>query len=216
MSNRLVLPYCKKDGIYHLALDISLGIGNWILDICKQMKVLSMPSARTSQVGFTLIEFIIYFALAGIVVFILSLFLQEMLSSRVKTQSILTVEQQGQQIMQSVVQATRNAKAITSPAAGSSSQRLELEAYDQEENPTVFDFDGGLVRICEGGGCAQVALNSSEVVISNFLFENLSRQNTPGTIRVSFTVSRTNPSGRNEFNYAATFRGSATIRVRSE
>lgn len=66
------------------------------------------------------------------------------------------------------------------------------------------------LQIKEGTG-TPVSLTNDKVAISNLTFKNLARSGTDGVIQVSFTISRVNTSGKNEYDYQKTFVGSAAI-----
>jgi len=140
--------------------------------------------------GFTLIELILYVGLAAVMILAVSIFLSTMLQSRVRNQTVLEVESQGIQVMQIVTQAGRNANSI--------------------DFTTSFDLSQGVIIMNDGSG--PVALTNSRVVASNLTFQNLSRTDTPGTIRIQFTLTHINPSERNEYDFSKTFYGSATLR----
>jgi prepilin-type N-terminal cleavage/methylation domain-containing protein len=161
--------------------------------------------------GFTLIELLLYTVVVGIILTAVSALLFGILQSRVKNQTIAEVEQQGIQVMQIVTQTLRNATAINSPSAGASVAMLSVNTPVGASNPTVFDLSSGVIRITEGAEAA-VGLNNSLVTASGLTFQNLTTSGTPGTIRVTFTLTRVNPSGRNEYDYAQTFYGSASLR----
>lgn len=161
-------------------------------------------STMKKQKGFTLIELLLYIAIASIIVFTTAALLQFTLQSKVKNQTIAEVEQQGTQVMQIITQTVRNATAINSPTIGNSAASLSVDT-------TVFDLSGGSIRIKEGAGVA-VNLTSSKVTASSLNFQNLSRAGTPNTIRVSFTLTYTNPSGRNEYSFTQNFYGSSGLR----
>lgn len=114
---------------------------------------------------------------------ILPIFLQ----SRVKNQTISEVEQQGNQVMQRITQAGRNATSINFTSA--------------------FDLSAGTIRE------NTIALTNSRVVASNLTFQNLSRAGTPGTIRIQFTITHVNPQGQIEYDFSKTFYGSASLRL---
>src|SRR3990167_11517142 len=76
--------------------------------------------------GFTLIELLLYVAISSVMLLITSLFLQTLLQSRIKNQTIAEVEQQGLAVMQLITQAARNADSINSPATGASAVSLSL------------------------------------------------------------------------------------------
>lgn len=62
------------------------------------------------------------------------------------------------------------------------------------------------------GAANNIPLTSDNVGVSNLTFKNLTRSGTPGVIQVSFTISRVNTSGKNEYDYTKTFTGSASLR----
>jgi len=161
--------------------------------------------------GFTLIELLLYVAISSVMLLITSLFLQTLLQSRIKNQTIAEVEQQGLHIMQLITQTVRNAEAITAPAPSASAASLTLDVIPAASDPTVFDLSSGAIRIQEGAG-AVVPLINSRVTASSLAFHNLSHASTPGIVRISFTLTHVNPGGRNEYNFSKTFYASASLR----
>src|SRR6185369_3187743 len=170
-----------------------------------------MRMKTPSLKGFTLVELLLYVAISGAMLLVVSLFLSTLLQSRVKNQTIAEVEQQGLQVMQMVTQAIRNADAISSPALGTSAATLSINTLVAANNPTVLDLSGGVIRIKEGAGSV-VSLTNSRVAASALTFRNLSRSGTTGTLRIQFTLTYVNPPGRNEFSFTKTFIGTATLR----
>lgn len=161
--------------------------------------------------GFTLIELLLYVAISGVILLVISLFLQTLLESRIKNQTIAEVEQQGLQVMQLITQTVRNADTINSPATGAGAPTLSINTHTGANNPTVFDLGSGAIRIKEGVG-AVIPLTNSRITASALNFQNLSRASTPGVIRISFTLTHVNPEGRNEYNFSKTFYASASLR----
>lgn len=161
--------------------------------------------------GFTLVELLLYFGLAAIMILVIATFFGTMLGARVQNQVIAEVEQQGVAVLQRVTQTIRNADSITSPTIGVSAASLTLDMVPVAVDPTVFDISSGVIRITEGAGSA-VALTNSRVTASALTFQNLSQASTPGTVRIQFTLTHLNPSSRQEYNYARTFYGSASLR----
>lgn len=164
-----------------------------------------------SKSGFTLVELLLYVSIASIMLLITSLFLATLLQSRIKNQTIAEVEQQGLQVMQLMTQTVRNADTINSPGSGASAATLSVNTISAGNNPTVFDFASGVIRIKEGAA-AVVPLTNSHLTASSLSFSNLSRASTPGTIRIQFILTSVNPTGRNEYSFTKTFIGSATLR----
>lgn len=163
------------------------------------------------QSGFTLIELLLYVSISGVILFSVSLFLSALFESRVKSQATTEVEQQGLHVMQTITQIARNAEAIILPARGISASSLTLDLITVANDPTIFDDASGVIRITEGAGSA-VALTNSRVTASALTFQNLSQAGTPGTIRIQFILTHTNPEGRNEYAFSKTFTASATLR----
>lgn len=161
--------------------------------------------------GFTLIELILYIAIVGIISLVLIVFLGDLLESRIKNQTIMEVEQQGELIMQRVLQAGRNANFITSPATSTSGGGLTLVMVSSTLNPTIFALSGGAITLKEDG-LNTYDLNNNKVLVSNLVFSNLSRVGTRGNFRVSFTVSASSTPGRYEYEYSKNFIGSASLR----
>ncbi len=160
--------------------------------------------------GFTLIELLLYVSVASIILLVTSLFLSTLLQSRIKNQTIAEVEQQGLQAIQIMTQTIRNAATINSPGQGATAATLSIDTYTSGNNPTIFDLSSGALRMKEGAGSA-IALTNSRVSVSSLTFQNLSRSSTPGIIRIQFTITHVNPSGRNEYNFSKTFTASASL-----
>jgi len=166
---------------------------------------------RNPSSGFSLIEIILYVAISAVVLLIMSQFLTQSLQARQKYKTVSEISMQGNQIMQLLAQTVRNASAINTPAAGATSSSLSLNVPTPALSPTVVSLTGGVLNITEGTGTG-VALNNSQISVTNFTVRNLSRTGTPGIIQIQFTLSYNNPSNKNEYNYVQTFTTSAGIR----
>ena len=175
------------------------------------IKIKKNNAISTGKQGFTLVEVLLYVIILSAMTLTISVLLFLIFQSRVKGQTIAEVEQNGQRIMQIVTQTIRNADSITSPAIGTSASSLTLVVPTGAKSPTIFDLSGSVFRVKEGVG-TNIALSNSRVVVSGLSFYNTSRTGTPGVIKIQFTLSHLNPSGRNEYNYSETFYGSATLR----
>lgn len=153
----------------------------------------------------------LYTGIAAVLLLVITSFFQMTLASKAKNKTILEVEQQGIQVMQLITQTVMNAEAITSPTAGNSSSGAILDLVSVANDPTVFDLSGGVIRITEGAGLA-ANLTSSLVNVDNLVFENLSKTGTPGILRIEFTISYINNTGRNEYDWSKTFYSSISLR----
>ncbi len=161
--------------------------------------------------GFTLVELLLSVGLAGVILLLSSLLLATLLQARVKNQTLAEVEEQGLAVMQVMTQAIRNAETLNSPTLGISATTLSLNTPMVGNNPTVFSSALGSIQIKEGSATA-VALNNSRVTVSSLSFQNLAQAGTPGSLRIQFTLTAVNPSGRNEYSFTKIFTGSASLR----
>lgn len=168
-----------------------------------------------SQRGFTLLELLLYVAISAIIMSGIVTLLILLMNSRVKNQTVTEVESQGAFIMQELGASIRNSAAITAPAAGASATSLTLDTRDDTKDPVIYSLTSGVVSVTEGSGPKPTVtpLNSSAVTVSGLSFQNLSLAGTTSqVIRVTFTVTYTNPSGRDEYNYSKTFYNSYSLR----
>lgn len=165
----------------------------------------------TNQSGFTLLELLLYTSLMGIIVLAVSQFFTLILSSRIKNQTVAEVEQQGLQVSQVLGQTIRNAETITFPPEGGTAPQLTLDVPTVNDDPTIFDLGGTVLQIKKGQAVA-AALTNSKVAVSALSFQNVSRTNSPGSIRYEYTITYINSSGRNEYNFSKVFYGSASLR----
>ena len=161
--------------------------------------------------AYTLIELLLYVGLLAIIMSIVSYFLFASISAKVKNRTIAEVEQQGEMAMQMISQTIRNSSAINSPISGANAGTLSLNIPDLTKTPTIFSLSAGKIQIQEGTGIA-TDLTSSRIVITNLIFQNISRPSTPGVIRVGFTASYNDPNGRNEYQFSKNFYCSASRR----
>lgn len=170
-----------------------------------------MNRLLTLQKGFTLIELLLYVSIVGSLLLAVSLFFATTVDSRIKSQSITEVDQQGTLAMDYITQTIRNASSISAPAAGTSASSLTLVVPTAGLSPTIFNLSSTTLQVKEGTAAA-IALTNDKVEITSLTFTNLTRSGTPGVIRVSLTLSRVNSSGRSSYNYQQTFISSAALR----
>jgi Tfp pilus assembly protein PilE len=164
------------------------------------------------QKGFTLFELILYVAVSSLVLMSLSTFLTFLLSARVKSQVITEVNQQGAYAMYLITETVTNSQSITFPSAGTQLASSSLVTRNATLNPTVFFVSSSTLYMQEASK-PKVALTNSRVDVSSLSFDNsTSAGSSEKMMRVSFTITYKNPSGRGEYEYTKSFNGSATIR----
>jgi type II secretory pathway pseudopilin PulG len=160
--------------------------------------------------GFTLIELLLYIGISSTLLISLVIFLGTITRAHIKNAAVSEVEYQGARVMEVIRHVAATAQTVNSPAEGASAATLSLNISTTEDNPTVFDISGSKVRITQGAS-APVELTSSRVVVSDLIFNNLTRPDGADVVRVSFTLAHANPSGGNEYEFAKTFYGSANL-----
>jgi len=161
--------------------------------------------------GFTLIEFILYIGLVGIILTVTGAIGLNVLSGKAKLGTIEEVSQNARFTMERMSEIIRNAETINSPATSTSASTLSLKMASPALDPTVFDLSSGALRIKEGSGSA-TSITSSEVNVSNLNFSNISYSDTPGTVRIEMTINLVNPDDMPEYNFEQTFYTTANIR----
>lgn len=164
-----------------------------------------------SQRGNTLVELLLYIGISSTILLISTLFLQMVLESRIKNQTIAEVEHQGLLVMQTITQVVRNGINIVTPEVGTNGEVLILDVVGAGNSPTQFTLSEGVISVTEGSGLP-IALTNSRVTASSLSFQNLSRKNTPGIVRISFVLTHVNSEGRQEYDFSKTFYASASLR----
>lgn len=180
------------------------------------MKTLKQKKEKTKkpffkkQGGFTLVEMVIYVGAAIFVFGSITGLVFILISSKAKNQAVAEVEQQGAFVMNSITQTIRNAEGINNLAQGTSDSALELDVVDTGDDPTTFNLNNGIIYVTEGTNPA-INLTSDRITASDLTFQNLSRDNTPGVIRINFTLSSSS-SDKGAYKYSKTFYATASLR----
>ncbi len=155
---------------------------------------------------------ILYVAICSVLLLSLSSMFSYLLASRVKSQAITEVNQQGFFTMHLITSTIRNAKSVDIPTMGNSSSSLSITVQSPLVSPTVFDVSSSTLFIREAGGVS-VPLTSSRISVSSVLFENVSSaSSTDRIVRIRYTLSYRSGSPKQEYTYTKTFSGSATLR----
>lgn len=123
------------------------------------------------------------------------------------------VDQAGTAAMRAITQAVRNATSVRAPAAGTSGNSLELEGAAPGGGATVFDVADGVLRVSEDGG-EPVPLTDGNQTVLSFLVSEVSGTQSLPTVHIEFEVYRDVHVGRNEYQYARPFSGTAVLRTR--
>lgn len=184
-------------------------ISSFIMNKKKLSHVHCLKQLR-KQEGFTLVEMVIYVGAAIFVFGSITGLVFILISSKAKNQAVAEVEQQGTFVLNNISQTIRNAENINSPLQAASDSTLELDVVEAGDDPTIYNLLDGAIQVTEGAASA-VNLTSDRVIASNLTFQNLSRDGTPGVIRINFTLSASS-SDRGAYRYEKTFYVTASLR----
>ena len=167
----------------------------------------------SKQSGFTLVELLLYLALAALMFGAITSFLVMILSNRLESEAMIEVEQQGSALSQTISSAIKNSSGVNYPAKNNSSSSLSLIMASTAKDPTIFYSSNGSFFIKEGSG-NPVSLINNSVIISNIDFSNLGRANSKDSIKFRFNLkyATSSASQMQEFEYNKNFYGSANRR----
>lgn len=174
------------------------------------MKIVKEEVTKVSKLGFTLVETLLYLAITSTILLVVFMFVGLMLEARIKFQAIAEVEQQGTFVMQTILKNIKTAQSVNYPAVGESSDSLSLTSLNFQDNPIIFNENAGLItqRV---GNLYESNLLASNVHITSISFLNASRPNTPGVVRVQFSLQYNGSQNQQYSNYQAEFEGSASL-----
>ncbi len=158
--------------------------------------------------GFTLIELLLYTVIAAWLLLSITAMIALLSQSRIKNQTISTVEQQGTQILQIINQEIRNSSIVISPANGVSGTTLQLQ--DINGKNTTFNLSSSTLN--ETKLNQTTPISSNNIIVSNLKFLNLTPDNIHNSIKINFTLNYNNIASRIEYNYSQTFYDTATLR----
>lgn len=162
-----------------------------------------------TQIGFTLIEIILYIALLSIMLSGAIAVAWDMIYGRVKVRTQQELNHQVRFAMTRINYEIRNASGINTVSANS----ISLVQADSSRNPVVIDLVAGRLRIGWGnsGPCAVSApcfLTSSDVNITGLTFTNFS---SGGSKQIQTQFSASTSGARSEYQASQTLKTSAEI-----
>jgi len=164
--------------------------------------------------GTTLVELIIYIGIVGMILTTISMFLINLLTTRVKTSAMSEVLTNSRLVQDRLHDAVRHAEGINLGASvfGSDPGTLSINMVDVLDDPIIFSLtaDNGQFQINKAGA-GNAILTSDHVEVTNLVFTNLTSVDDVGIIRVDMTLRAVNPSDDNLYNYEESFQ--TTLRI---
>ncbi len=173
------------------------------------MKAITTYKTNKNDRGFTLIELVVYIAIFGIAMIMISSLTSLIQTGRARNLAINTVELEGSQAMSQITQLARNATAITVPVLGGSGASLSMTVYGGTSGAEQITLSSGVLMLTLSPA-SPVALTSTRVVVSGLSIKNNGKTGTNGSVQISFTLSSViSPSIG---SYTKTFTNTASIR----
>jgi len=169
-----------------------------------------MKKQIISKSGFTLIELLIYIGIVSFVVIAVTIFTWEVIAGKIKNETIAELNSNISLVNDRIQLSVDNARSVTIPSPkGSSGQTLTL--VTSGGSTTTYSLVDGAIFVSENGG-ANSLLTSSKVLITNLTFINLSRDNSPGIVRLQFDIEYINSSNKQEYDTHETYDNSFSLR----
>ncbi len=164
--------------------------------------------------AFTILELLLYLALASVITLTASTLLANVIQIREKNRATYEVESQGELLIQRITREVRNATRVTAPAPQTSSTTgIQIATSDAATNPTVIEIAGAGLGIKEAGALSAIALLSTKTGIKDFSVQNMAIDaDHPDEIKITFTLFFITEEQRAGYNYEKTFYGSASTR----
>lgn len=163
--------------------------------------------------GFTLVEFLVYFFILGIVLTAVTSFTFDVLQTRVRVRLAAEVEQNMRFSMQRALRAVRTAESLNVGAStfDDADGVLSLQMSDVAADPTVFDLLNGVLRITEGAS-GPTPLTTDEVVVEKFWIEGDTLPGGTKAVTIQMEVRSLDPGSGPGFDYVSSTSSTAVIR----
>lgn len=166
--------------------------------------------------GFTLIELILYIAIASMIMVGITTFSINIIFTSEKSEIRQEVQQNAIFAMQKMMQEIResNDLNIGTSTFGSSPGVLSLSRNNGAEDPTVLNVSNGSLQISRGA-TGPFDLISNNIEVTNLIFTNLSFGGRTTIIKIELTLNHKNAAVSNIADAEVSLRGAALIREKS-
>lgn len=142
----------------------------------------------SAKPGVTFVELILFIGLMGMMSATVIPMLMNSSESRMRQDAIALVEQNGAQVIQSIMQEVRMAEKILYPTVGSGGHVLALQTGDSDTNPTLIGMDNGKIIMTKGKD--RRILTSELVGVTSFDVDNTSSSEDTSSAVIVFNIRR--------------------------
>lgn len=185
------------------------------LEVSRPKMTASAPGRSGLLMGFTLIEILIYIAVAAMIVSAVLTFLSWSVQSGNKTKAMREVSDNARRAMEIMVYEIKEAKSIYAPTSTSTQLSLGTIHYlPAGETSTYIDFflcGSASTTIClKKEGQAPQAITSDEVEVNSLAF--LLVATTTPSVQIALGINFKNPNNRPEYQASTTLISTASLR----
>jgi hypothetical protein len=160
--------------------------------------------------GTTLIEFILYFTIAGFLVTAAGLYGIDVLFSKARAVAMEEVQYNARFSLRMVHESIRDAVSINTPTPTTFDSILSINTSDPATTPTIYSVSGNTLLVTEGI-TAPVAITSPDVVVTDFTVHNVSGS-VAGALHIELTLEYTNPDQRPEYTVSRSYYIGSSLR----
>lgn len=154
--------------------------------------------------GVTLIETMLYLALTGTVLVLLSGVGFVMQTTKAKTHSLEEVGYNVERVQEVLRKEVQKSVGVNTPTISNTSSMLSLEMASSSENPTEISLNEGVLQI-KRGASATTSITTSSVLTTGLIFKNVSKDFSQHAVRSEVSIESYNPNDVTEYNASATF-----------
>lgn len=156
--------------------------------------------------GATILEFLVYIAVVGMVLVSATLFALEFASAQAKQAAFSEVARNGQYALARMGIEVREASGINAGSStfGTTPGALSLSKASAGIDPTVFSVSSGALSIQQGTG-AVTPLTSSKVQVTEFIVDDVGTSGRTRAVRVRLKLRFVNTSSWQQYQAESTF-----------
>lgn len=166
------------------------------------------------RTGFTLIEILVYIAILGILMILISSFLIWSNSTNIKAKVMRETLDDASRTMEFLVREIKSAKSIYTPTTDSDQLSLETTKYlPSGEVTTYIDFFLCGSQICfKKEAEAPLALTKENIEVNHLVFTQISTGDIP-SVQIELGVNYKNPSNKPEYRAIVDLTSAASLRA---